>query len=44
MAMVAQAFRTCRCVAARAELLLHTGSAMEWIAPDVLTVPWWRVP
>lgn len=28
---------------ARAGLLLHTGSAMEWIAPDVLAVPWWRV-
>lgn len=26
-----------------AGLLLHTGSAMEWIAPDVLAVPWWRV-
>ena len=28
---------------ARAGLLLHTGSALEWLAPDVLAVPWWRV-
>jgi predicted AAA+ superfamily ATPase len=28
---------------ARAGLLLHTGKATEWIAPDVLAVPWWRV-
>jgi predicted AAA+ superfamily ATPase len=28
---------------ARAALLLHTGSTLEWIAPDVLAVPWWRV-
>jgi len=28
---------------ARAGLLLHTGSTLEWIAPDVLAVPWWRV-
>ncbi|MFC1573012.1 ATP-binding protein [Candidatus Eisenbacteria bacterium] len=28
---------------ARAGLLLHTGKALEWIAPDVLAVPWWRV-
>jgi hypothetical protein len=28
---------------ARAGLLLHTGTATEWIAPDVLAVPWWRV-
>jgi len=27
----------------RAGLLLHTGSALEWLAPDVLAVPWWRV-
>ena len=24
-------------------LLLHTGSAVEWIAPDVLAAPWWKV-
>jgi predicted AAA+ superfamily ATPase len=28
---------------ARAGLLLHTGSALEWLAPDVLATPWWRV-
>lgn len=27
----------------RAALLLHTGNTMEWIASDVLAVPWWRV-
>ena len=28
---------------ARAGLLLHTGGALEWLAPDVLAAPWWRV-
>ena len=28
---------------ARAGLLLHTGEAVEWLAPDVLAAPWWRV-
>jgi predicted AAA+ superfamily ATPase len=28
---------------ARAGLLLHTGSQLEWLAPDVLAAPWWRV-
>ena len=28
---------------ARAGLLLHTGSTLEWLTPDVLAVPWWRV-
>jgi predicted AAA+ superfamily ATPase len=28
---------------AHAGLLLHTGTAIEWLAPDVLAVPWWRV-
>jgi predicted AAA+ superfamily ATPase len=28
---------------ARAGLLLHAGRALEWIAPDVLAAPWWRV-
>jgi uncharacterized protein len=27
----------------RAGLLLHTGEQIEWLAPDVLAVPWWRV-
>jgi len=28
---------------AHAGLLLHTGSTIEWLAPDVLAAPWWRV-
>jgi predicted AAA+ superfamily ATPase len=28
---------------ARPGLLLHTGTALEWIAPDVLAAPWWMV-
>jgi predicted AAA+ superfamily ATPase len=28
---------------ARAGLLLHAGSTLEWLAPDVLAAPWWRV-
>lgn len=28
---------------ARAGLLLHTGGTLEWLAPDVLAAPWWRV-
>ena len=28
---------------AHAGLLLHTGARTEWLAPDVLAVPWWRV-
>ncbi len=28
---------------ARAALLLHTGSMLEWLAPGVLAAPWWRV-
>ena len=27
----------------RAGLLLHAGDTMEWLAPDVLAAPWWRV-
>lgn len=27
----------------RAGLLLHTGTHVEWMAPDVLAVPWWKV-
>lgn len=27
----------------RAGLLLHTGSTLEWMAPDVLAVPWWKI-
>jgi hypothetical protein len=28
---------------ARAGLLLHSGGTVEWLAPDVLAAPWWRV-
>ncbi len=28
---------------ARAGLMLHTGSTLEWLAPDVLAAPWWKV-
>jgi len=28
---------------ARAALLLHDGTTLEWITPDVLAVPWWKV-
>jgi predicted AAA+ superfamily ATPase len=28
---------------ARAALLLHTGTALEWLAPGVLAAPWWRI-
>src|SRR5690606_17931345 len=28
---------------ARAGLLLHTGTMLEWLAPNVLAAPWWRV-
>ena len=28
---------------ARSGLLLHGGSAIEWLAPDVLAAPWWMV-
>jgi len=27
----------------RSGLLLHTGTRTEWLTPDVLAVPWWRV-
>lgn len=27
----------------RAGLLLHAGETLEWLAPDVLEVPWWGV-
>jgi predicted AAA+ superfamily ATPase len=28
---------------ARVGLLLHTGGQLQWLAPDVLAVPWWRI-
>ncbi len=24
-------------------MLLHTGETTEWLAPNVLAVPWWRI-
>lgn len=38
-----RSFRTEYGNRARAGLLVHTGSTLEWLAPDVLAVPWWRV-
>ncbi len=38
-----RAFRAEYGKAARAGLLLHTGTTLEWLAPDVLAAPWWRV-
>jgi hypothetical protein len=38
-----RAFRAEYGSAAHAGLLLHTGSAVQWLAADVLAVPWWRV-
>jgi len=29
--------------ATRPGLLLHGGSAVEWLAPNVLAAPWWMV-
>ena len=28
---------------ARAGLLMHTGTEIEWLTPTVLAVPWWKV-
>jgi predicted AAA+ superfamily ATPase len=28
---------------ARVGLVLHTGNMLDWLAPDVLAAPWWRV-
>lgn len=28
---------------ARAGLLLHNGTTIEWLTPKVLAVPWWKV-
>ena len=36
-------FRTEYGKKARAGLLLHTGDTLEWLAPDVLAAPWWKV-
>jgi uncharacterized protein len=42
-AMHLRTFRTEYGKKARAGLLLHAGSTLEWLAPDVLAVPWWKV-
>ena len=38
-----RAFRKEYAEQARAGLLLRTGDAIEWLTPDVLAAPWWRV-
>jgi predicted AAA+ superfamily ATPase len=38
-----RAFRAEYGKTARAGLLLHTGTTLEWLTPDVLAAPWWRV-
>lgn len=37
------AFRAENGGSARAGLLLHAGKTIEWLAPGILAVPWWRV-
>ncbi len=38
-----QTFREEYGKSARAGLVLHTGTAIEWLAPGVLAAPWWAV-
>jgi predicted AAA+ superfamily ATPase len=38
-----RAFRAEYGESTRSALLLHTGTRLEWLAPDVLAVPWWKV-
>lgn len=38
-----RAFRAEYGKATRAGLLLHAGQTLEWLAPDILAAPWWRV-
>ena len=38
-----RAFRAEYGKAARAGLLLHAGQTLEWLAPNILAAPWWRV-
>jgi predicted AAA+ superfamily ATPase len=38
-----RAFRTEYADRARAGLLLHAGTTVEWLAPDVLAAPWWKI-
>ena len=37
-----RAFRAEYAPKARSGLLLHGGTATQWLAPDVLATPWWR--
>ncbi len=38
-----RAFRQTQKEKVRSGLLIHTGEKTEWITPDVLAVPWWRI-
>ena len=38
-----RSFRAAYGKESRAGLLLHTGPTLEWLAPDILAAPWWRV-
>ncbi|HET6630919.1 MAG TPA: ATP-binding protein [Woeseiaceae bacterium] len=38
-----RAFRAEYAAKSRSGLLLHAGSKVEWLAPDVLAAPWWKV-
>ena len=38
-----QAFRAEYGRQCRAGLLLHTGDTVQWLAPGILSAPWWRV-
>jgi hypothetical protein len=38
-----RAFRAEYPDASRSGLLLHGGTSIEWLAPDVLAAPWWQV-
>lgn len=38
-----QTFRAEYGKASRPGLLLHTGTAIEWLSPGVLAAPWWAV-
>ena len=42
-AVAIRAFRAEYGRASRAGLLLHTGTKLEWLTPDVLAAPWWMV-
>ena len=38
-----RAFREEYGAAVRTGLLLHSGESLEWLAPGVLAVPWWKL-